>query len=271
MLREAFEYLTTPCPPLARRYGYLAEMVALGARHRRQRRAWAPHVEACRRFAQEAMDRAPRGGRALVAGSGLLIEVPLSALAERFGEVVLIDMLHSRSVHRRARRHPNVRLMTLDVTGTLAPLDAALSSALPLPSPSPPDLPGERFAFALSCNLLSQLPLLPLDAIDRKAPTTPWPERERFAKSLAQTHRTWLARMAEQASLFTDTESLWLEDGAVREREDSLWGLDLPPPDQAWDWDIAPAPEEDRRRSLRHRVGAWFSLPVPTGPAPAGP
>ncbi|NUB12977.1 hypothetical protein GAY28_09790 [Azospirillum brasilense] len=38
MLREAFEYLTTPCPPLARRYGYLAEAVALGARHRRQRR-----------------------------------------------------------------------------------------------------------------------------------------------------------------------------------------------------------------------------------------
>ncbi|MBK4720740.1 hypothetical protein JJL56_17885 [Azospirillum sp. YIM DDC1] len=265
MLREAFEYLTTPCPPLARRYGYLAEAVALGARHRRQRRAWAPHVDACRRFVQEAAERAPRGGRALVAGSGLLIEVPLAALAERFGEVVLIDMVHTRTTRRQARRHPNVRLLALDVTGALATLDAALSGGLPLPSPAPPDLPGERFAFALSCNLLSQLPLLPLDAIDRKAPNTPEAERERFARTLAGSHRSWLARVAEQATLFTDTESLWLENGTIEERGDSLWGLDLPPPDRAWDWDIAPAPEEDRRRSLRHRVGAWFNLAAPAG------
>lgn len=265
MLREAFEYLTTPCPPLARRYGYLAEAVALGARHRRQRRAWAPHVEACRRFVQEAAERAPRGGRALVAGSGLLIEIPLPVLAARFGEVVLIDIVHTHAARRQARRHPNVRLLALDVTGALAPLDAALSDGSPLPSPSPPDLPGERFAFAVSCNLLSQLPLLPLDAIDRKAPNTPGAERERFARTLAQSHRSWLSRVAEQAALFTDVESLWLENGTVQEREDSLWGLDLPHPDRAWDWDIAPAPEEDRRRSLRHRVGAWFNLAAPTG------
>lgn len=271
MLREAFEYLTTPCPPLARRYGYLAEALALGARHRRQRRAWTPHVEACRRFVQEAAERTPRGGRALVAGSGLLIEVPLSALAERFREVVLVDMVHTHAARRQARRHSNVRLLTLDVTGALAPLDAALSDGSPLPSAAPPDLPGERFAFAVSCNLLSQLPLLPLDAIGRKAPNTPEAERERFARTLALNHRCWLARVAEQAALFTDTESSWLENGAIQEREDSLWGLDLPAPDRTWDWDIAPAPEEDRRLSLRHRVGAWFTLPAPTGPDPTGP
>ncbi|MFC5354705.1 hypothetical protein [Azospirillum himalayense] len=265
MLREAFEYLTTPCPPLARRYGYLAEAVALGARHRRQRQAWAPHVDACRRFVQEAAERAPQGGRALVAGSGLLIEVPLPLLAERFGEVVLVDIVHTHTARLQARRHPNVRLLTLDVTGALAPLDAALSDGSPLPLPSPPNVPGERFAFALSCNLLSQLPLLPLDAIDRKAPNTPEAERDRFARTLAQTHRSWLSRVAEQATLFTDTESLWMESGAVQERETSLWGLDLPSPDRVWDWDIAPAPEEDRRRSLRHRVGAWFNLAAPVG------
>ena len=262
MLREAFEYLTTPCPPLARRYGYLAEALALGARHRRQRHAWAPHVESCHRFVREAAEQAPRGGRALVAGSGLLIEVPPSALAERFGEVLLIDMVHTRAVRRQARLHPNVRLLTLDVTGALAPLDAALSKGGPLPSPSPPDLPGERYAFAVSCNLLSQIPLLPLDAIDRKAPNTPWADRERFAQALARSHLSWLASVAEQAALFTDTESLWFENGMLQEREDSIWGLDLPPHDRSWEWDIAPAPEEDRRRSLRHRVGAWLNPPV---------
>nr|WP_211112302.1 hypothetical protein [Azospirillum soli] len=259
-MREAFEYLTTPCPPLARRFGYLAEAVALGARYRRQRRAWEPHVEACRRFVAEAAERAPRGGRALVAGSGLLIEVPLRELAERFDEVVLVDVIHARSVRREVRRFANVRLVELDVAGILDPLEATLRSGGHLPSPNPPELAGGRFAFAVSCNLLSQLPLMPLDAIDRRAPHVPDAERATFAKALARSHLAWLARTAHTAALFTDIESLWLDGGRVVEREDSTWGIPLPAPDRRWDWDIAPAPEEDRRRDLRHTVGAWFDV-----------
>lgn len=268
MLREAFEYLTTPCPPLARRYGYLAELVALGARHRRRRRSWAPHIAACRRFVTEAAARVPPGGRAMVAGSGLLLEVPLAELAGRFREVVLVDMLHARSVRRQARQFSNVQLVEWDVTGTLQALDDALAEGGPLPPADlPPLLPGERFSFAVSCNLLSQLPLLPLDAIGRRAPATLDAEQLTFAHALGHAHLEWLDRSADRAALFTDTESLWLRDGAIVEREDSLWGLELPAPDVQWLWDIAPAPEEDRRRDLRHSVGAWFDVRTVTAGA----
>lgn len=260
MLREAFEYLTTPCPPVARRFGYLAEAVALGARYRRQKRAWAPHVEACRRFVAEAAERVPKGGRALVAGSGRLIEIPLRELAERFDEVVLVDVVHVSPVHREVRRFSNVRMVDLDVAGILEPLEDALLAGGPLPSPNPPDLPGERFAFAVSCNLLSQLPLMPLEVIDQRAPHVPDAERAAFARALAQSHLAWLARSGHSAALFTDVESLWLEDGRVVEREDSTWGVPLPVPDRSWEWDIAPAPEEHRARDLRHTVGAWFDV-----------
>lgn len=260
MLREAYEYLTTPCPPLARRYGYLAEMVALGARYRRQKTAWAPHVAACRRFVTDAMARVPKGGRAMVAGSGLLLEVPLPELAGHFGEVVLVDVIHTRAVRRAARQWPNVRLEALDVTGALEPLAAALAVSRPLPAPVPPSLPGERFAFAVSCNLLSQLPLMPLGAIERAVPAMPNAVRGAFAQSLARDHLAWLARSAESPALFSDTESLWLEGGRVVEREDSLWGLALPAPDRSWTWEIAPAPEEDHKRDLHHTVGAWFDV-----------
>lgn len=265
MLREAFEFLTTPCDPLARRLGYLSELVALGARHRRQRRAWAPHVAACRRFVTQAMDHAPLGGRALVVGSGLLIEVPLEALAARFDEVVLLDILHARSVRRRVARLPNVRLVAMDVTGALAPLVAALDGKRDgqrdLPTGfAPPELPGRRFAMAVSCNMLSQLPLLPLEAIERLGPAIPPSKRLAFAQHLAQDHLDWLAGVADTASLFTDTESLWLNAGAVVERDDSVWGLPLPAPDMSWLWDIAPAPELHRHRDLRHCVGAWFDV-----------
>lgn len=265
MLREAFEYLATPCPPLARRFGYLAEAVALGARYRRQTRAWAPHVAACRRFVTQAAERAPPGGRALVAGSGLLIELPLDALAERFDELWLVDIVHARSVRRRTARLPNVRLVELDVTGALAPLAAALDRGDGLAVDfAPPTLPGERFAFAVSCNLLSQLPLLPLDAVERHAPATLEAERLAFAQRLARDHLGWLAGIADRAALFTDTESLWLAGGTVVEREDSVWGLPLPAPDMSWLWDIAPAPEQHRRQDLRHSVGAWFDVATVT-------
>lgn len=264
MLREALEYLTTPCPPLARRHRYLTEMIALGARHRRQRRAWEPHVACCHRFIRDAVLWGPKGGRALVAGSGRLIEVPLPLLAERFDEVVLADMLHVRSVRREARRFANVRLATLDLTGALAPLDAAMAATmnggLSPPRPDPPALAGGGFAFAVSCNLLSQLPILPLEMIDRRAPGTPEAVRLDFARSLVRSHLEWLARTARTSALFTDTESLWMESGRVAEREDSLWGLTLPAPDRRWIWDIAPAPEADSRRDLRHAVGAWFDV-----------
>lgn len=260
MLREAFDYLSTPCPPLVRQFGYLSEAVALGARHRRQRKAWAPHVAECRRFVSEAASRVPRGGRALLAGSGLLIEIPLPDLARRFDEVVLADVVHTWSVRREVRRFANVRLVALDVTGTLEPLAETLAGKASPPAPNPPDLPGERFAFAVSCNLLSQLPLLPMAAIDRHAPHIPDGERAAFAQALARSHLDWLTRSAHVAALFTDTENLWLERGRPVEREDSTWGLALPPPDRTWSWDIAPAPEEHPSLDLRHTVGAWFDL-----------
>ncbi|MBK1836093.1 hypothetical protein JHL17_01595 [Azospirillum sp. YIM B02556] len=270
MLREAFEYLTTPCPPLARRFGYLSEMVALGARYRRQSRAWAPHVAACHRFVDQAMQRTDPGGRALVAGSGLLIEIPLDALAARFDEVVLVDILHSRAVRRRAASLANVRLVETDVSGALAPLAVALDRGAPLPTgfepPTPQDGP---FRFAVSCNLLSQLPLLPLEAVERHAPGIGETERLAFALRMVHGHLRWLAAVAERAALFTDIDASWLHGGSVTEVEDSTWGLALPAPDMSWLWDIAPAPEQDRRQDLRHSVGGWFDVRTVTSVLPS--
>ncbi|HYG90153.1 MAG TPA: hypothetical protein VD978_28305 [Azospirillum sp.] len=258
MLRELWEYLTTPASRTARRLGYVAKAVALGARHRRQRRAWTPHVEAARRFVLDAAAQAAPG-RALIAGSGRLIEVPLAELAARFDAVVLADLVHPRAVRRQARRFGNVTLAEIDLTGALDRMedrgaDGVLSPAPP--DPIPPDL--GRFDFAVSCNLLSQLPLLPLEALERRgvgeAP------RAAFARALVTAHLEWLRGCADVAALFTDTERHWLEHGRPVAHNESLWGVPLPPPDLTWAWDIAPRGEEDRRLDLRLTVAAWRNL-----------
>jgi hypothetical protein len=276
MLREAVEYLATPASQEARRLGYLAEAVALGARYRRRRRDWMAHVAACHAFVIKAVAAAPAGGQLLVAGSGLLIELPLDHLAARFSRVVLADMVHLLPVRLRTRRLANVELADTDVTGMLAPLARWLDRpAGPLPEPPGPDaFVGAGFDMVLSANLLSQLPVLPLEAIEQRAPQVTDSAREAMAQMLVTRHLDWLSRVAPRAAAYTDIAGLWFESGQAGrqpqdrqpvEREDSAWGVDLPPPDTCWTWDIAPAPEQDPARDLCLTVGAWADINASRG------
>ena len=50
-------------------------------------------------------------------GSGLLLEVPLNALAEKFERVYLVGIFHMPQARREAKKHINVKLLTGDITG----------------------------------------------------------------------------------------------------------------------------------------------------------
>lgn len=261
MLIEMLEYRLTPDGPLSRDYDYLAQAVSLGARYRRQRKAWAPHIEQCRRFILEAALSAPAGGRALVAGSGRLIEIPLAALAERFGEVILLDMAQPMITRRLARRYSNVRLATGDATGVLAALSTVLESRGPLPDPHQADPPfaDERFDFVLSANLASQLPLLPDEALERRRADVDETTRAAFARALIERHFRWVREIADTAAVYSDVESRWTDaQGREVERDDTTWGADLPPPQRVWEWLIAPAPEAEKLYDQRHKVAGWI-------------
>ena len=78
MILELLEYLTTDCPRYARRLGYLKEAIAIRARQARLKSAWAPHLENSKDVIREAMDRCGRRRTALVLGSGLLLDIPLT-------------------------------------------------------------------------------------------------------------------------------------------------------------------------------------------------
>ncbi len=104
MLFEALQYLFTPCPAQARGLGHLSELISLGSRHRRCRRAWSPHLEQCKALFLDAARACEKRRTLLLAGSGLLLDVPLEELAGLFERVILCDVLHLPGVRRRARR-----------------------------------------------------------------------------------------------------------------------------------------------------------------------
>src|SRR5437762_463756 len=105
MLLEWLESLATPCPPEIRDLGYRRELIAIGARQRRCRAAWAIHIARSRGAILEAMGLVPRRRTAIVLGSGRLLDVPLAELAREFERVVLVDALHPLVSRWQARRY----------------------------------------------------------------------------------------------------------------------------------------------------------------------
>jgi len=253
MILEALETLATPCPAYLRRLGYRAELVAIGARYRRCRAAWAEHLARSRRAIERTIERTSQRRTAIVLGSGRLLDVPLAQLAAAFARVVLVDAVHPLPARLRARRFANVELRSADVGGVLQDLTNRRPDE-PLPPPQPfaalhePDVD-----LVVSLNLLSQLGVLPEEWLERHG--TPGDTAHRFAARLTQAHLDDLARCRAAVCLITDIERLWLSsDGKVVDRDGSIYGVAPPDATEEWLWRIAPAPESDPVLSEERRV-----------------
>jgi len=258
MLAELFAWLTTPCLAEARKLGYLKEAIALRHRARRCAGLWAPHL---RQSAASLLESLPEsGGRGMVLGSGLLLDVPLEDLSRHFRELFLVDMVHLPEVRRRAARLPSVHLLTADVTGVVAPL-ARLRPHVPIASldaafhAKPDTLP--QVDWVASVNLLSQLPLLPLAWAERLLPALTEAQLLPWQDQLLTQHLLHLRTLAPSGCLLADRVQRSQEGGRAEEVMDyrpwlSSWGAPL----RSWAWQLADA-RETGGVILEHQVGVW--------------
>ena len=255
--------LTNPAPYHLRRMGYVREMKALRARRNRCSAAWRPHLECTRALILEAATRCGQRRNALIVGSGLLFDVPLAELSGRFDRVVLVDLVHSWSVHRQAGRFSNVRLLPLDVTGVVEQCYALARRRVRAPLPQRPVdcLLGEAFDLVASVNVLSQLPVLPNGYLSRRIRSLTDVQIADFSRALVKNHLDWICSFPGIACLVADLERLHYDHGRLVGREGSLWGVALPEGGREWDWDLAPRPEMDFRLDVRHRVVGYSSFP----------
>ncbi len=253
MLAEWIAYLTTPCPRHLRAMGYLKGLIGLEARYRRCRKAWAPHLKNTKATILEAAMACPSKRRAVVMGSGPLLDVPLAELSFLFDEVVLADIFHLPKTRKAAGAYPNVRLLTQDLTGVA---EALFEQAGPLPRPAPGGLPLAGADLAVSANLLSQLTHLPREYLAGRDGG----EIDALSRSMIEHHLAALADFKGVACIIAETERLITDGGEVIEAEDALHGVRLPQTGRQWIWDIAPPPEMDRRYGLKMRIAAFADL-----------
>jgi len=271
MIIEALEHLLSPCPAPWRRMGYLREQIAIKARHRRNRQAWRPHLEASRACILSAARACAPGGTALILGAGLQQDLPLEELSAQFDRVLLADLVHTplnRALAKR-RGRGNIEFVEFDATGCLGRLYAGLGDRPDADLPGlvggsdaglPSALAGREPAFTASVGLASQLMLLPLEWLGRDHELGEELEL-RLGEAALRAHLAWLGRRGGRTLLLADRLRRQRKPDGRIEEETWFPGMKaLPEPRQHWTWYLAPIPEYSAHYSVEHEVGVWSDL-----------
>ena len=263
MLMDLLRFLTFPYPWYLAPMGYVREQAGITASGSRSANSWRFHLEECKATILQAADHCHQQGKALILGSGPLLDVPLAELSRRFGEVVLADIVHLRRARKQARCYANVRLVQIDVTGvTKTTFDLARRRRpVSLPEHRPGFFLDEKFDLVASVNLLSQLPVIPRQYLTDGIKGLSVETMDDFSRKLIENHLGWLARFPGVVCLITDQERLEIGGSKVLSRKKMLWGVDLPKGGRSWIWDIAPRPEIYRDKDVRHEVIAFACFP----------
>lgn len=275
MLAEALLYARARLAGQHDRHGHLAEQVAIWARHRRQRQAWAEHLTRARALCLQAAEACAQRRTALVLGAGVLLDVPLERLSALFKRVVLADMAFLPATLRLAKRLGNVELMTTDLSACLDTLPDAQALAQRTPAPMPDfslGLPGLDFVH--SANLLSQLPLHAVAALHKQGLGPPACEEdiEAFAASLVAAHLNALRALPCPVSLVADTcERTLADDGTLHGEIDLLYGVPLPLQGETWTWRLAPRGEVSPSLHIERLVFGAANIQAATMPPTGGP
>lgn len=257
MLAEWFESLITPCPPGARRLGYLHESIAINARARRQRDAWAAHLERSRAFLRRSAEAAEQHRCAWVLGSGGLHDVPLDTLAGLFDNVFLVDIVHPLRARRIVKPLINVHIYTCDLSAMAqAVLAYKPQSHNPLPKPTQPDCQLPEPDWVASVNMLAQLPLTPASYL--RTCGCPEAQVETWMERLLLAHWQWLQRLPGERCLITEhLRTFYNQHTHEQNVYEPLRTLALPEPTERWTWKLAPSGEIDRHSSLTLEIAAY--------------
>ncbi|HAR45033.1 MAG: hypothetical protein A2X56_04310 [Nitrospirae bacterium GWC2_57_13] len=261
MLHEFLTSLTTPCPTHLRALGYLYEAIALRGRYRRNRAAWQPHLDNSRRFVLAAAERCSDKGNIVILGSGLLLDVPLAELSALFREVVLMDVICLPEVRRQIRKYDNVHFVEHDATNIAERLywnGQERISELPEPAPDTSVI-DQNSGLVVSLNILSQLWVVPRAYAANHLRALTEDQVEEWCGRLVASHYDYLRSLPCDVCLVADHEFVKRDQaGQVISRDSTVYGLELPKPDDSWIWNIGPIGKDSRFMSKELIVGAWY-------------
>jgi hypothetical protein len=179
-----------------------------------------------------------------VLGSGWLLELPLSEMAERIKRINLIDIVHPPEVISQTAVMKNVELIEQDLTGGLIEevwkkagkrtFLNKLSSikGINIPEYQPVDDPG----MVISLNLLTQLEILPEKFLRKKSKAAE-EEFVNFRKEIQMKHIRFLEK--HRSVMITDvTEIFTRSDGTISQNDTLAVQIPAGKHRDEWIWDF---------------------------------
>ena len=256
MLLEALIFAITPCPPTARRLGFLKENISIISRYGRCKNKWLNHLSESKKNIEKAISKASGNRRAIVFGAGLGYDLPLEKLLSHFEEVVLVDLVHSLPIRWIAWRNPSLKLIVHDVTESL---DSIVKGNLEIRSPTR-FLDDDQTDLVISLNILSQLPILPSLYLEEHLRINQ-DDIQTMSRTIIERHLDYLARFSGAVCLITDIErEIFDSSGKTIRRFSALNEVPFPWKSETWIWEIAPLGEESLDYCVRHKVAGIPSL-----------
>lgn len=248
MIAEALNFAATWPVTGPENRAHIRSSVNLWARARRCASAWKAHEENCHKAVAIKAGGLRLRRTVVVLGSGLVRDVPIMALAQKFDTVVLIDRVHLASVRAWLswKKLDNVRLIERDLSG----FDDLLAGRAPEPLAFLRQVP--YLDLVISANLISQIALGVSVWLEGQAPGQ---LPEDAVAQLVAAHIDGLFALPCTPLLLTDTAfSIIDHSGHVHERSELLAGVTPPKPFGAWDWTLAPPGEESPDYRIVHHV-----------------
>ncbi|MFM6929752.1 MAG: hypothetical protein ACKOX6_14885 [Bdellovibrio sp.] len=262
MFLESLEFLLTPTTPLARKYGFLYSSIALRHRYRRCKKIWLPHLKNCQDLFLETVATLPSKKSVVVLGSAHLHEIPLHLLMDNFEQVTLVDVIHPLKHHLYAKRYSKLQLVTMDLTNSLDKIQELQN--LDDLNKLAQDLAGQQlFHFnadlIVSANLMSQLALLPLDAVEKKLKRElTLEEKDVICTQFAETHLKNLSGCHGVKLVYSDREVIYKDPqdkviytGHYPVRFDGYKKL------KEWHWLLAPLKEASKDYAIEMKIEAY--------------
>lgn len=245
MILEALNYAASRPLTSAAHRPYIRSSVNLWARANRCASAWAEHERRTKAAILERAAQCRQRRTAVVLGSGLLRDVPVTELSRLFDTVVLVDLVHLASVRCwvAMKGLKNVRLIERDLSG----LDTLLAGQPLEPLSFLRQVP--YLDLVVSANLLSQIGIGASRRLADRADKAP------LVRQVITAHVEGLAQIPAEACLVTDVSYTVIDRaGGRHETVDLMHGVDPGPARESWDWPVIPFGEESRDYQILHEV-----------------
>ncbi|HAN18789.1 MAG: hypothetical protein A2X13_06980 [Bacteroidetes bacterium GWC2_33_15] len=106
---------------MLRKMEYISDQQGIIRRYQREMPGWNIHLENSKRFILES-SKLKKKGKAMVLGSGWLLDCPVNELAREFEDVILVDIYHPKQIQKKLKHITNVHFIQADITGGLIDL-----------------------------------------------------------------------------------------------------------------------------------------------------